>query len=128
MQPSHHCSWMARLGSCSWGEQGKFRHCRRTGIMSSGLCFVMRLVCEASNCAMKPSHLLRAMQVPMFPPLQTRADMTEQVCQQAVRSAIGPAAADVDIEIRTIRTWVMSALVADRFQVSMGIPPAALAV
>lgn len=56
-------------------------------------------------------------QVPMFPPLQTKADMTEAACLHVIRAALGPAAAGIPLHICTIRTWTMSGVVASKFQV-----------
>ena len=65
------------------------------------------------------------LQVPIFPPLQTQEDMTEAVCIRLLRAALGAAAAHVCLDIRTVRTWTMNALVAERFQARL--PAAAIA-
>ncbi|KAK9800880.1 hypothetical protein WJX73_005015 [Symbiochloris irregularis] len=57
------------------------------------------------------------MQVPIFPPLQTLADMTPEVCMGLVRAALGPAAAEAAVDLCNVRTWTMSALNAEAFQV-----------
>lgn len=58
-----------------------------------------------------------AVQVPIFPPLQTLADMTPEVCMGLVRAALGPEAAGAAVHIQNVRTWTMSALTAASFQV-----------
>ena len=54
-------------------------------------------------------------QVPIFPPLQSAADFDEAACVVLVRAASGDPMADVSIA--GVRTWTMSAQVAERFQV-----------
>lgn len=58
---------------------------------------------------------LNLCQVPIFPPLQSAADFDEAACVALVRAALGDPAARVSIA--GVRTWTMSAQVAERFQV-----------
>ena len=53
--------------------------------------------------------------MPIFPPLQSAADFDEAACAALVRAALGDPVADVSIA--GVRTWTMSAQVAERFQV-----------
>ena len=53
--------------------------------------------------------------MPIFPPLESAADFDEAACVALVRAALGDPAADVSIA--GVRTWTMSAQVAERFQV-----------
>lgn len=52
--------------------------------------------------------------VPYFPPQQSPADFSESRCRALVEAAIG--AADVEVEIRLVRLWVLSARLATRYR------------
>ena len=65
------------------------------------------------------SHLF---QVPIYPPQQSLADFTPEVCKRIVRQSIG--LQDIPVRLGTVRQWTMSSQVADRFQVG---PSACLA-
>ena len=51
-------------------------------------------------------------QVPYFPPLQSAADFPEHVCAALVRAAAG--VPDLDVGVGQVKTWAMSAQVAER--------------
>ncbi|KAL6782028.1 hypothetical protein ACKKBF_B10380 [Auxenochlorella protothecoides x Auxenochlorella symbiontica] len=53
-------------------------------------------------------------QIPYFPPLQSAADFTPGACSRLVAAAIGDPA--VPVELRTVRPWAMSGLVAATYQ------------
>ena len=55
------------------------------------------------------------LQVPYFPPVQSVADFPVSKCVDILRKAAGLPRMQVDI--KTVNTWSMSAQVADRFQV-----------
>ena len=55
------------------------------------------------------------MQVPYFPPVQSAADFPISKCQDILRKAIG--LPDIHVDVREVKTWTMSAQVAERFQV-----------
>ena len=55
------------------------------------------------------------LQVPYFPPVQSIADFSPVKCVDILRKAAGLPSMQVDI--KTVRTWSMSAQVADNFQV-----------
>ena len=61
-------------------------------------------------------HALPGVQVPIYPPQQTLADFTPDMCRQVVRQSLG--LPDIPIRLGTVRQWTMSSQVADRFQVS----------
>lgn len=73
----------------------------------------MQQGCHAPNP--NPTLPCACEQVPIFPPLQSAADFNTAACLALVRAAVGDPAADVSIA--GVRTWTMSAQVADRFQV-----------
>lgn len=73
----------------------------------------MQQGCHAPNP--NPTLPCACEQVPIFPPLQSAADFDAAACLALVRAAVGDPAADVSIA--GVRTWTMSAQVADRFQV-----------
>ncbi len=54
-------------------------------------------------------------QVPIYPPQQTLADFTPDVCREVVRQSIG--LPDIPVRLGTVRQWTMSSQVANRFQV-----------
>ncbi|CAD7703322.1 unnamed protein product [Ostreobium quekettii] len=54
-------------------------------------------------------------QIPFFPPLQSLADFSPEVCRNLVEAAAGAPCHDVDI--RDLRTWGMRAQVAEKFSV-----------
>lgn len=58
-------------------------------------------------------------QIPYFPPLQTADDFTRGVCEQLVQRTAGGAPL-ADLEVRTVRPWAMSALVAERYRSRAG--------
>ncbi|GAX80176.1 hypothetical protein CEUSTIGMA_g7614.t1 [Chlamydomonas eustigma] len=53
-------------------------------------------------------------QVPFFPPLQSIDEFTEDVCLSIIQAASGLSNL-VDVQIKQVRTWTMSAEVASRF-------------
>ena len=61
-----------------------------------------------------------SVQVPYFPPSQSIADFSPEVCKALLLAAIGQP--DVNIDVRSVRTWTMHAEVADRFQVGQRVP------
>ncbi|KAK9846335.1 hypothetical protein WJX81_001811 [Elliptochloris bilobata] len=79
---------------------------------------MLYFVFNADVVAVLVAHDLRAgefvAQVPIFPPLQSAADFDEAACLALVRAAVGDRAADM--RIAGVRTWTMSAQVAERFQ------------
>ncbi len=56
-------------------------------------------------------------QVPYFPPTQSLADFSEEVCARLLAAAIGDGGEAVAIGIHSVRAWTMHAEVAERFQV-----------
>lgn len=54
-------------------------------------------------------------QFPYFPPAQAASDFTEAVCRAKIASAIGERTTDIDIH--AIRSWAMTAQVADTFHI-----------
>ncbi|KAK9819702.1 hypothetical protein WJX72_001426 [[Myrmecia] bisecta] len=56
-------------------------------------------------------------QVPIYPPLQTLADFTPAVCKSLLLNTLG-AGADLDIHVSAIRSWTMSAQVAQCFRMN----------
>lgn len=57
-------------------------------------------------------------QIPYFPPLQTPESFTRDICRHLVQlAAVGPSGAQLqDLELRTVRAWTMSGLVADTYR------------
>ena len=55
------------------------------------------------------------MQVPYFPPVQSLADFPASKCRDILRKAAG--LPNLEVDVRTVKTWNMSAQVAERFQV-----------
>lgn len=58
-------------------------------------------------------------QIPYFPPLQTADGFTRDVCERLVQRTAGGAPL-ADLEVRTVRPWAMSALVAERYRSRAG--------
>ncbi len=56
------------------------------------------------------------MQVPYFPPVQSLADFPASKCRDILRKAAG--LPNLEVDVRTVKTWNMSAQVAERFQVT----------
>ena len=83
-------------------------HCSRVMGTSTG----SKIVC---NCRM---HCLFCLQVPFFPPVQSVADFPASKCRDLLRKAAG--VPDLDLDIRAVKTWNMSAQVAESFQVRQG--------
>lgn len=54
------------------------------------------------------------MQVPYFPPVQSLADFPASKCRDILRKAAG--LPNLEVDVRTVKTWNMSAQVAERFQ------------
>lgn len=57
------------------------------------------------------------MQVPYFPPVQSVADFPASKCKDLLLKAAGMPGMDLDI--KAVKTWNMSAQVAERFQVQL---------
>ena len=57
------------------------------------------------------------MQVPYFPPVQSAADFPVSKCQDILCKATG--LPDIHLDVREVKTWTMSAQVAERFQVML---------
>lgn len=55
------------------------------------------------------------MQVPYFPPVQSVADFPISKCQDILRKAAG--LPDLQVDVKAVKTWNMSAQVAQSFQV-----------
>ncbi|KAL0022125.1 hypothetical protein WJX79_004536 [Trebouxia sp. C0005] len=53
-------------------------------------------------------------QVPYFPPVQSLADFPASKCRDILRKAAG--LPNLEVDVRTVKTWNMSAQVAQRFQ------------
>ncbi|DBA95796.1 TPA: hypothetical protein ACH3X1_001346 [Trebouxia sp. C0004] len=53
-------------------------------------------------------------QVPYFPPVQSLADFPASTCRDILRKAAG--LPNLELDVRTVKTWNMSAQVAQRFQ------------
>lgn len=60
-----------------------------------------------------PEHLV--FQIPYAPPFQTLEDFPTDVCRRHIRDAIGDPT--VDIAIKSVQSWAMTAQVADRYRV-----------
>lgn len=57
------------------------------------------------------------LQVPYFPPAQSIADFTPDICKMLLLAAIGQPG--IEMDVLSIRTWTMHAEVAERLQVGL---------
>ena len=57
--------------------------------------------------------------MPYFPPVQSLANFPASKCRDILRKAAG--LPNLEVDVRTVKTWNMSAQVAERFQVMSAV-------